>query len=206
MPILFQVTFLFLAALAGVSLVLCLRDGAAPADSLPPATAPWAAQARRPSEDGTRDIGRPLSHPTTAAHPNGHAPILEPASHGGEVAARPSSPTRGPAVEQGSNVSDTNAQLSGQLANPGGELWDTVIRLRDHVDALRQERLALHAEVQDLRAALAAKAAETEPSRRARPSRSREMPVDAEVVMAAAQAGRAVGGHTAAIRAGSLHG
>jgi hypothetical protein len=205
MPILFQVTFLFLAALAGVSLVLCLRDGAAPADSLPPATAPSAAQARRPSEDGTRDIGRPLSHPTTAAHPNGHAPILEPASHGGEAAAG-SAPARGAVVRQGGDGPDANAQQRGQDESRRDDLWDSVIRLRDHVDALRQERLALHAEVQDLRAALAATTLHTDPACSGRPFRSREVPVDAGVLMAAARAGHAVGGHTAAIRAGSLHG
>ncbi len=198
MPMLFQLTFVLLAALTGVSLVLCLRDSAAPADSTSPTKAALAGQTRGPSEDGTRDIGRR----TTAAHPNGHRPVLEPASQGGKAAAWPS-PARAAVERQGGDVSNANAQ---QLADPGGELWDTVIRLRDHVDALRQERIALRAEVQDLRAALAAKAVETEPSRRARPSRSREMPVDTEVLMAATRAGRAIGGSTAPIQAGSLHG
>jgi hypothetical protein len=205
MPMLFQLTFVLLAALTGVSLVLCLRDGAAPADGLPPARAPSAAQARRPSDDGTRDIGRPLSRRTIAAHPDRHPPILGPTSHGGEVAAGSSS-ARGAVVRQGGDVSKASAQLSAQLTNPGDDLWDTVVRLRDHVEALRQERIALRAEVQDLRVALAAVAVETDPSRRVRPSRSRDVPVETEVLMAAARAGRTVGGHTAPMSAGSLHG
>ncbi len=196
MPMLFQLTFVFLAALTGVSLVLCLRDSAAPADSTSPATAALAGQTRRPSEDGTRDSGRR----TIAAHPNGHLPVLEPASQDGKAAVWPS-PALAAVVRQG-DMSNANAQLG----NPSDELWDTVIRLRDHVEALRQERLALRAEVQDLRAALAAKAVETDPSRRLRPSRSREVPVDTEVLMAAGQPGRAIGGYTAPIHAGSLHG